>query len=113
MSVQYNMDVQTIANVYLALVIASAIISLIIGIVFTKKFNHAKKGLLAMIITSFVLLLAVMEWFSSASSNSYMGTIPLVFNIAATIIIYAIYLLICAFVFKKIVKKGESNNSNV
>lgn len=110
MSVHYNMDVQTIANVYLALVIASAVISLIIGFVFTKKFNHAKKGLLAMAVSSFVLLLAVMEWFGSASSKSYMGTIPLVFNIASTIIIYAIYLLICGFVFKRIVKKNTSTN---
>ena len=110
MSVQHNMDVQTLANVYLALVIASAIISLIIGVVFTKKLNHAKKGLLAMAVSSFVLLLAVMEWFGSASSKSYMGTIPLVFNIAATIVIYAIYLLVCWLVFKRIVKKSTSAN---
>ncbi|WP_456363628.1 hypothetical protein [Priestia aryabhattai] len=104
------MDVQTIANLFLTLVITAAVVSLLIGVFVTFKKGSYKKGFISTLISSIVCLIIIVSWYEKASSEVFMGTIPWILNILAVIIILPIYLLVIYFVFKKLIKSKKNEN---
>jgi len=99
------MDIQQIANLYLILILAAAVISFIIGLIVTKRTHKASAGFLSMLIISAIALITIGTWYSKAASSTYTGTMPVIFNLGGTILLYPFYLLLFFFVFKRSAKR--------
>ena len=104
------MDVQQIANLYLILILGAAAICVIIGFVVAKTTHKAKRGFLVMFIISAIALISIGTWYSKAASSTYTGTMPVVFNLGGTIILYPFYLLLFYFLLKKMTKSSSKTN---
>lgn len=97
------MEIPTVVNTYLILLLVGVVSSFLIGYGFTKKYKDHKVGFYTTSIVSLIILILLAQWFKSTPVELlYRGTIKVLFNLQAiTIILYPIYLTITWFVLKR------------
>ncbi|MBD8069730.1 hypothetical protein [Bacillus sp. PS06] len=103
------MDIQSLNITYIIVLIVTALVCGVVGVIVTKKFNNHKLGFLILLSVSLLAFLLITNWYAGAFVKILLVTIPLIFNIFGAAIGYMVYLIIAFFVLRKVSKSFAIN----
>lgn len=99
------MDLNTLNNIFLFTHIGTGALSYALAHILTKKTKEPIIGFLSLFLVTAITLGLSITWYNEKAAELAIGTIPFVFNIVSTFVIYPIYLLVCFLILKR-VKSG-------
>ncbi|MBM7578645.1 hypothetical protein [Jeotgalibacillus terrae] len=101
------MDIQTVANLFYVFLLLIGLISFTTGYLTMKKTRLSSAGFYAMTLLSFALMILHFMWYTRAVQVTYTPTIPWLFNMAAAVVLYIVFLVVGAAVLRSISRKRD------